>query len=399
MGDLDFVDLISSHDLVFLCETWIKPNESTNLNIPGYEAEHIFARKFSKTERGRWSGGISLYIRSNVKHRVKIVKKSDDGFLLIKVDKSVLKCNEDVYLCQVYFPDQNSKARKNDDVDHFDILEQLVIEYKTLGKMFIFGDFNCRCGNDSADILEFDRYLDEEDDSLSVDAFLRSSADHVIDPRGRRLIQFCQMSGLCLANGRLERGDFTYASFQGQSVVDYLLLSFDDREHVRNFTVSPFNEFSDHASLCFNLHVKSENDPHEKQNTPDCVKIIWDDNKSDLFNTKVRDSGEFLTDFLNNIDNVDIDTSVRDLTDFLQQNLKDVMGKEIHNTTKKGRSKQPWFDEECRTAKTNFNKYRNIFMKNRNDENKTNFLRNRTIYNKIKRKAQRKHKAEESEKI
>ena len=47
------------------------------------------------------------------------------------------------------------------DVDIFECLEQGVINYKNLGKLYITGDFNSRTSTDP-DHLDFDKYLDDD---------------------------------------------------------------------------------------------------------------------------------------------------------------------------------------------------------------------------------------------
>ena len=66
---------------MFLCETWIGKNETCNLEIPGYQSEHIFGTKSKNTKRGRYSGGIAVYFRNDLKNFVKVIEKSSQGFL------------------------------------------------------------------------------------------------------------------------------------------------------------------------------------------------------------------------------------------------------------------------------------------------------------------------------
>ena len=70
-----------------------------------------------------------------------------------------------------------------------------------------------------------------------------------------------------------------------------------------------------------------------------------------------------------------------------------MFGKVVHkknNDTKNGKIKtSQWFDAECKTAKKEFTKARNFYVKHKNDSNRRNFVRCRTKYNKIKCKAKK----------
>ena len=81
-----------------------------------------------------------------------------------------------------------------------------------------------------SDILEFDKY--PEDDSLLTDILhipMRvKNKDHILNSRGRKLLELCKSEGFVIANGRLGDdygvGEVTYYAIQGKSTADYLLL-------------------------------------------------------------------------------------------------------------------------------------------------------------------------------
>ena len=405
LGDLDFINYISNYDIVFLSETWIKKDDQTNLEIKGFTSEHIYGKKYSKAKRGRCSGGISVYFKSDLKGHVKIIEKSDQGFLWLKVSKDILSDGEDVYFCNVYFPDAHAKSKRiENETDHFELLENFIIKYRDKGKIFIAGDFNSRCGNLNTDILEFDIFLDAPFDRCFTHSSNRSSSDHVIDSQGRKLIQLCQSTDFYLANGRLEDGDFTYASVRGHSVVDYLLLKNEIYSLLINFEVLPFNEFSDHAPLLITLKGKNMIKEKQKPNltaNEDSIKIHWDVNKTHLLTQTVTESRDILQNLLNNVDTVDIDETTNTLTEFLKSSLQQIMGKKVVHSNRKNytRTKQPWFDQSCKEEKKSFKIHRNAYMRNKSDVNRQNYVESRTKYNNVKKKALKKYKLEESRRI
>ena len=164
-----------------------------------------------------------MYYKNELKNHIKLLETSCHGFIWLKIKGELLCFQEDVILGHVYFPGPNSKVsrKQGEEVDHFDLLENYILQYKNHDKLFISGDFNSRCGSENSDILCFDKYLDESDD-LFTDLPIRISKDHVLDAYGRNLLALCQTTDMCIANGRIESGEFTFSSHNGQSVVDYV---------------------------------------------------------------------------------------------------------------------------------------------------------------------------------
>ena len=88
------------------------------------------------------------------------------------------------------------------------------------------------------------------------------SCDNKVDNSGRRLIDLCKATSLTIGNGRLHNdsniGDFTFHSYNGSSMVDYLLLDKHDYKHVVYFNILQRNEFSDNSviNVCFKIKYK-----------------------------------------------------------------------------------------------------------------------------------------------
>ena len=138
-----------------------------------------------------------------------------------------------VFFGNVYFPDSKSKMvnRGGEEVNHLELLETYVLQCQNQGKVFISGDFICRCGSESNDILSFDKYLDGDRD-LFIYLPFRNSNDSVTDMRGRNLQSFCQVVDLCIANWRIECGEFTYCLTHGRRDVDFMLSDFLDMQFI-----------------------------------------------------------------------------------------------------------------------------------------------------------------------
>ena len=400
LGDIDFIELVNQNDITLFCETWLNENDCFNLDIPGYHAEHIFGKKSKHTKRGRFSGGISVYYKNELKNHIKLLETSCHGFIWLKIKKELLCFQEDVILGHVYFPGPNSKVsrQQGEEVDHFDLLENYILQYKNHGKLFISGDFNSRCGSENSDILCFDKYLDESE-NLFTDLPIRISKDHVLDAHGRNLLALCQTTDMCIANGRIESGEFTFSSHNGQSVVDYVLANFYDMHMIRKFEILPFNEFSHHAplSLVFPAHRPAPHLEYEETDT----KTVWNSEKAEMLLQNLRSKENIINELTSNLQLDSTEKSVQDLTALLQAEVSAVMSRKIKLNDNQIRKKKsnPWFDENCTMKRRQFITARNTYQNNKTDNNRTTFIRARTGYNRTKRKAKSKYKQKEGKRI
>ena len=210
LGDIDFISLVNEYDVVFLSETWISDSETVNLDIDGYSCDHVYGNKSRCTRKGRFSGGISVYYTNCYKDKIQIVDKQQCGILWLKIQNDVFLFAEDVYICNLYIPPYGSKVLNSQDIDMYELLEQSILRYKDRGKLYITGDFNRRTTSET-DLLDFDKYLDGDTFYESIDKTsltTRVNKDDVIDSYGRRLLSFCKITELFIANGRLGEDPF-----------------------------------------------------------------------------------------------------------------------------------------------------------------------------------------------
>ena len=87
-----------------------------------------------------------------------------------------------------------------------------------------------------------------------------------------------------------------------------------------------------------------------------------------------------------------IDPVVTNFTRFLQDSAFEIFGKTYSSsnyTTRKKKSNDAWFDENCANAKREFSTARNAFNRTRTDQSRMNFAHARTRYNHAKTKAKR----------
>ena len=146
--------------------TWLSEANCLNLDIEGYLSDHIYDNKSQNTNKGRFSGGVSIYYKHSLKNRIKILNKIEHEILWIKLDSDLFEFRENVHFCNVYNVPQTSTVINQDNFDFFEQLESDIEVYKPLGKIFISGDMNSRTSNLS-DELDFDHYLDNDESFMS----------------------------------------------------------------------------------------------------------------------------------------------------------------------------------------------------------------------------------------
>ena len=110
--------------------------------------------------------------------------------------------------------------------DLFDVLEQDVYYYSSLGCVAVCGDLNSRVGNKNDFVVHDDVSILFDDPSYIPDSTpARASIDNVCNSHGVRLLDLCKSTSLRIVNGRVGNTDqYTFLSHNGLSVIDYLLM-------------------------------------------------------------------------------------------------------------------------------------------------------------------------------
>ena len=400
--DSDFLKYVTEYDVIILSETWLSRNTAYNLNIDGYDCYHLYGNKSRAARRGRYSGGISVYYKHELSSKISIVEKQQIGIVWLRLHKTLFSFDEDVYLCCIYNVPSNS-ALNDINVDFFECVEIGIEKYKSKGKILISGDFNSRTATEN-DFVPYDEFIDAANEiDANIDLLPRTNKDLIVDAYGRKLLNLCKNTGLLIANGRLNDGEFTFQGSQGSSTVDYILLNNHDFQYVNEFTILEQNEFSDHSPLrlCIDRHTELTQPRDNNINTTESIK--WDSSLSDIFINEITSHQHVLTDITHNINDNSIDESVQKFTAFMQDHAFTVFGeRRSHNrfTNQTQRTiKNNWFNAECYEARKAFNQARNRFLRNRTEANRHDFLTSKTTYNNIKRTAKYKYKQLEGERL
>ena len=95
-----------------------------------------------------------------------------------------------------------------------------------------------------------------------------------------------------IVNGRLHNdahvGSFTCMIANGTSLVDYLLTSHENYNLIQDFTVLPFNEFSNHAPLSFSFRTQVRG-TNQRDKTQERHSVCWNDEKRELFRSRLSE--------------------------------------------------------------------------------------------------------------
>lgn len=119
--DIDFINYISRFDTIFLGETWLNKSDLTNFDIEGYCCDHVFASKSLGTTKGRYSGGICVYYKADLKDYVSVVEKNYYGLLWLKISGEFLRSNVDTFIGYLYARDKNSRIYRHEHIDYFEL--------------------------------------------------------------------------------------------------------------------------------------------------------------------------------------------------------------------------------------------------------------------------------------
>lgn len=161
---------------------------------------------------------------------------------------------DDIFLCFVYDPPENSSFTKRIDYDILDLIEQNILKFSQKGKIIIAGDLNSRIGEELDFILsDSDKHLPLYDSyKYDENLVIKTSSDKILNSRGRQLLSLCISSGTRVLNGRTFVdlcGSYNCYQPSGSSVVDYMLVSEDLLTSVSYFLVHNLSDLSDHCQI------------------------------------------------------------------------------------------------------------------------------------------------------
>ncbi|CAG2188898.1 unnamed protein product [Mytilus edulis] len=195
----------------------------------------------------------------------------------------VLQHGKDIYLAAVYVSPENSSCNVPDLNSVYAHLLSDIEKYCKLGDIMVQGDFNAHT-NTSPDYVLFD----ESKQPYVVDNYYVEDSimpRNNLDPKrinnsGRCLLDLCKETSLTILNGRTIgdlHGKQSCITYNGCSLVDYTLVSFDLLSLVGYFEIHDLTSLSNHCPISCTLltFFRSTNFVNQTQLDPLPGKFIW----------------------------------------------------------------------------------------------------------------------------
>lgn len=285
----------SNCDILCIVETFLKNKET--LTIPGYTFySHNRTSIHKRAKRG--SGGVGIFIRNELLKLFSVTVLDDkvEDVLWIKLSSNIR--SDDIVLCVAYLPPSESVRNNDPEAFYCSLLEQVYAYQNVASKMYICGDFNSRVGDES----DFIEGVDE--------VRPRDILDYTCSSNGDLLIDFMVDCGLCMLNGRIGVNGFTHISHRGKSVVDNVMVPYEQLLNIESFEICTMtdlvNELSmqgnakipDHSLLLWSIQLSC--DANEKTDSTGINSMA---NANGLYVTKYNVSN-VPNDFLCNADSV-----------------------------------------------------------------------------------------------
>ena len=306
--------------------------------------------------------------------------------LFFYCNKSIFNTDKDVLLSFVYLPPQRSQFYNSTEFSGIMLFEDVFVGLPIFDKyLLIMGDFNGRIGElkDTFETDKFVKELEEYSDVFDNFDLPRKSKDKLITLFGRRLIDFCRIYSIYIANGRVGNdkniGNFTYIGAQGCSVIDYVIMSADLFNITENFDIDNRTE-SSHLPLV----IMSKE--HARPRVVEMTQL--NDETSFFYSRKSTDIDTFVQNMSRFCQSEDIQSLYVDITNH-DKNVEDIIRQIIHTfqetavkhkRTVKPEEQSPWFDKECKDERQTKYKTLRRFRKNGTSEDLNAYLSARSNY-------------------
>jgi hypothetical protein len=175
-------------------------------------------------------------------------------------------------------------------------------------------------------------------------------------------------------NGRTKGdliGQFTCQTYNGASVVDYVIVSQDLLSSIVSFSVADITEFSHHSYLSFVIRIETPNvSQNDLKLTSHPTSFLWDENQKNYLRECInsQDVQNRLDSFFSQTTtcerSADVDALVNSTTVLNIKKQKNTINKNIKNKTK---VRQKWYDANCHNLKRNLSNIGKLLSKDPNN--------------------------------
>ena len=380
------------HEIVncynFVCFSEIKTTHIAPDEFPGF---HSVISKKKCTKNGLETSklpGIAVLIKENIKFEV-ISETMCEWVLWLKVSNFKNKFN--FILGSVYIPGETSVYYNSAiyDMISCDMLD-LYAKYNL--PFVMLGDYNSRT-SDATDILHIETeitlatgYNDDNTNNIEqCNLVPRFNCDKVLNTNGKNLLMLCQTMNLRILNSRFGPdkglGEFTCHTSNGESTVDYIIVSDSLIPNVCEFSVDLLDgTISDvHSAISMSLSPDSSTvhpaNPEDVVTTEpsESMKIRWKDDLKTTFKESISEID--VSQLLDKLNRYDTNNSDQESMDNITNELADIYIKTAqsigickiykqHGNFKKNKydrkhPQQDWFDEECESGRKRYMDFRN----------------------------------------
>lgn len=350
------------------------------------------AKKLSA--HGRCSGGVIVLVKKTLSHIFDITEINHNFNNIIALQLINKSSNKIYIVVSAYIPPYTSPFYDNVPYDNgIHMLDEFIFSLQVSRhgcEYIICGDLNARTSNvqPMVETEVASRYLSDTGSPPYAHDRVgttneRQSEDTEVNGYGRKLIEMCASFDFVILNGMCKgdpKGAFTFIAPQGNSVVDYFIVS--DTILNNNINMNVDNRIESwHMPIMLSLLLPCTHVIHSSTAVSKFDKFVWDKNNVEDFNEiinseEVINNVETLTDQVS----VDVQGCITSLCEILKA-ASQCMKRTI--TIRPGMSKQKsdWFDGDCyeykKIVKASLRRYRN----HRDDETaKAAYVYNRKMY-------------------
>ncbi|VDI29247.1 Hypothetical predicted protein [Mytilus galloprovincialis] len=184
-----FQQLQQKQDIFCLQETHCDLDNC--LKLPNFQRPVHLIRPRTKPS-GKRHGGLSVYILNTIRPGVKFLEHATNDFIWLKLDRTFFRFQEDLYICFVYNPPENSSYYRKLNYNILEMIENDIVKYSQSGKIMIAGDLNARTACEIDHIqMDSDKHIPLFDNYKCDSSLIqRKSKDSSINTRGRQLLSY-----------------------------------------------------------------------------------------------------------------------------------------------------------------------------------------------------------------
>lgn len=242
LKDPNIITDIKNNDIICFVETHLREDDEPP-EIKHFVGFHTVVNKNKTNFNGRNIKGVSVYVNDKLQNtRIENVVSENGNLIILKVNNSKWKGMKEFFILCCYKEGRDSHYKED---NYYGILKDYIINLK-MTNIVIIGDLNGRIG------------LINDNEQLKLTP--RISDDQIVNSMGRELIEFCNETGMIIANGRYENGKCTFHMLRNneikKSVIDYVLISDSMMEYFKCFNVMEPVPYTDHSPMYVKFEVE-----------------------------------------------------------------------------------------------------------------------------------------------